>query len=86
MSLRDRSAVPFARLPDSNFFQREVRMLAEIAFEALAQTSRLSPVFMGFLPWQVHFLLREGCDLIVANVLSGHSFYPAPCHGENAMT
>ena len=76
MSLSERSAVPFARLPDSSiFFSVKSGMLVEIAFQPLAQAARLRAVLVRLVLRQVHLFLREARDVAVVNVLSCHHFY-----------
>ena len=76
MSLSERSAVPFARLPDSSiFFSVKSGCSSQIAFQPLAQAARLRAVFVGLLLRQIHLLLRELDDVAVVNVLSCHASF-----------
>ena len=71
-----RSAVPFARLPDSSiFFSVKSGCSSQIAFKSLAQAARLGAVLVRLVLRQVHLFLRELDDVAVVNVLSCHPFY-----------
>jgi hypothetical protein len=73
MSLSERSAVPFARLPDSWIRLSEKSGCSDrVALQFLAQPPRLGAVFVGLVFGQVDLIFREPQKVAMVDMGTGH--------------